>query len=300
MTLEEQILAAVEDYQKSGSIKATAKNMNLSTGTVRKMLLTAGVWSNRTVLDISVLRREHPDWDNAQIAEKLQISLKSVQMYSPYEGLNGRICDSPGVGAQDEEAVDSGECGDHASWILGRDGTLTISGSGPMWDYSGISYGNVLEPKPKWSIRRDDFKARRLVIGEGITSVGQYAFIQMPELSEITLPSTVTEIRGGAFAGENRVKKIVIPGKVRVISWDTFYSNLWLEEIHIPASVVSLQTFAFHACMSLKRMYFYGNAPRVTHTTFDMCHEGAVTVYHRAKAQGFRDSMWNGYGTEVF
>ena len=300
MTLEEQILAAVDEYNKVGSIKATARNLNLSTATLRKMLITAGRWTNKTSVDISILQREHPDWNNVQIAEKLKISVKSVQMYSPYEGLTSLAWSSDTTKALSEEVVDYGDCGDKITWTLKRNGTLTVSGTGPMWNYAGNCFGINLDPFPKWSRRRDGNKVKKLIVEEGVTSIGQYAFSQIVELEEINLPVSITEIKGGAFAGENHVKKIVIPEKVGVISWDTFFSNIWLEEIYIPEAVTKIQTYAFHGCMSLKRMYFYGNAPKVMRSTFDMCHEGAVTVYHKENTAGFFDGMWNGYRTETF
>ena len=300
MTLEEQILAAAEDYHKTGSLKATAKNLNLSTATLRKMLLTAGSWTNRTTVDISILHREHPDWNNEQIAEKLKLSLKAVQMYTPYKGLTSMAWANDSTRNLCEEIVDYGDCGDMVTWTLRKNGALTISGKGPMWNYAGNCFGVNLDPIPGWSFRRDGNKVKKLIIEEGVTSIGQYAFSQLAELEEITFPGSISDIKGGAFAGENHVKRVVIPDNVQAILWDTFYLNIWLEEIHIPASVTSIQANAFHGCMSLKKMYFYGNAPKVSRSTFDMCHEGAVTVYYREDAGGFRDGMWNEYRAEVF
>ena len=37
-------------------------------------------------------------------------------------------------------AATSGKCGDNLTWVLDSYGTLTISGTGPMWDYSSYSY----------------------------------------------------------------------------------------------------------------------------------------------------------------
>ena len=96
------------------------------------------------------------------------------------------------------------------------------------------------------------------------------------------------------------MKKIVIPENVPVIPWDAFYLNVLLEEVHIPAATRRFQSYSFHACMSLKRMFLYGDAPEIAATTFDMCPAGALTVYHRENAKGFSPTMWNGYKTKVF
>ena len=70
--MEEKVNEIVENYKKTGSIMKTARDMNLSTCTVRKALLTAGVWTNKAVVDIEKLRHEHPDWSNSKIAEELR------------------------------------------------------------------------------------------------------------------------------------------------------------------------------------------------------------------------------------
>lgn len=297
--LEKQILNVVEDYKKTKSIKTTALNLKLSTGTVRKMLITAGGWGNRLSTDISILRREHPELDNSEIAQRLKISLKTVQLYSPYESMRTLTLSHDNTNPNDENIIDSGECGDKAEWILSKSGKLIISGTGPMWDYDGICYGMERGPRPKWWSRRDGIQVKEVIVEQGITTIGQYAFSGLIDLNSVSLPDTICEIKGGAFCGENHVKSFVVPKGVNYIAWDTFYSNVLLEEIFIPSGVYKIQTYAFHACMSLRRMYFEGDCPRIASSTFDMCPEGAITVYHKEGARGFGE-IWNGFRTEVF
>ena len=68
MKIENMILKATEEYAKNLSIQETAKIMNLSSGTVRKMLLTSGVWQNKLSLEIEEIRKTHPEWDSKKIA----------------------------------------------------------------------------------------------------------------------------------------------------------------------------------------------------------------------------------------
>ena len=298
--MKEKILAIVEEYKKSGSIKKTAGTMNLSTSVVRKSLVTAGVWSNSAAVEIAKLRREHPDWTNERIASEMKLSVQSVHLYTPYEGMEWMADSIDNVEEHNNEVIDSGKCGNAAVWTLTKGGLLTISGSGPMWDYTGTCWGVDVSPRPKWWARRDGINVRKVVVEEGITTIGQYALNGMITLSEISLPKSLLKIEGAAFGGENHVKKIVIPENVPVIPWDAFYLNVLLEEVHIPAATRRFQSYSFHACMSLKRMFLYGDAPEIAATAFDMCPAGALTVYHRENAKGFSPTMWNGYKTKVF
>ena len=295
--MKPQIKDIIDEYMNTKSLAKTAEKNNISKGTVRKYLISASLWSNPTFRRIERIRNDHPGWSNAEIAREMKISEKTVQMYTPYNNIIGGDSDRTSK-TNDNKIVDFGECGDNASWTLTKDGTLTVSGTGPMWDYGGNSWGVWLSPRPKWWNRRDGFKMRKLIIKEGITALGEYAFCSNVQLSSVSLPSTLTEIRGGALGGENRIKKIVIPEGVTVISWDAFYSCVCLEEIHIPASVYKIQTYAFHACVSLKKMYFYGDAPKTARNSFDMC-KNDIVICHRESAQGWGET-WNGFMTEVF
>lgn len=72
------------------------------------------------------------------------------------------------------------------TWILTGDGTLTISGEGRMPDY-GINHTTP------WT--SPDVK--KVVIGDGVESIGDYAFFRCPNLAEINIPASVTDISTG-------------------------------------------------------------------------------------------------------
>ena len=83
------------------------------------------------------------------------------------------------------ETATSGTTGD-CTWTL--DGTvLTISGNGAMADYA---YNSTLP----WGT-----KFTELIISEGVTHIGDYAFYGSGSLTIITIPSTVTSIGSAAF-----------------------------------------------------------------------------------------------------
>lgn len=84
----------------------------------------------------------------------------------------------------------SGQCGDNATYVLDRYGTLTISGTGAM---SGkkpwTSYSTCLT---------------RVIVEEGITSINSSAFYGCSAISYVSLPSTLTTI--GSYAFERGLK----------------------------------------------------------------------------------------------
>ena len=83
----------------------------------------------------------------------------------------------------------SGQCGDEVNWKL-EDGVLTISGEGAMTNYS-------MSGMP-WKDYREGIKT--VVIGEGVTTIGECAFYTCSKLSSVTIPASVEEIGRYAFS----------------------------------------------------------------------------------------------------
>ena len=102
---------------------------------------------------------------------------------------------------------------------LSDDGTLTISGNGEMkhWRNSYVV---------AWDSNRKNIK--NVIINNGVTSIGNFAFSDCTSLTNITIPNSVTSIGDYAFYGcENLIN------------------------ITIPNSVTSIGNFAFCMCTSL-------------------------------------------------
>ena len=93
-------------------------------------------------------------------------------------------------------SASSGTCGKNLTWTLDNSGTLTISGTGNMNDYSYLaSSGSYNMP---WFSQSPYIKTVK--IGNGVTSIGNRAFSGC-DLTSITIPNSVTSIGDGAFNG---------------------------------------------------------------------------------------------------
>lgn len=117
--------------------------------------------------------------------------------------------------------VASGNCGangDNVTWTLDDAGTLTISGSGAMADYVHDTDDNSHAP---WYNSSDNIKS--VIIQNGVTSIGNYAFEICFPLASITIPDSVTSIGDGAFYLCSSLKSITIPNSVTHIGYYTFY-----------------------------------------------------------------------------
>ena len=105
--------------------------------------------------------------------------------------------------------IESGSCGENATYTLNSDGLLTISGTGQMDLY-------LVDSTAPWYSKRAFIK--RVVIENGVTSIGYYAFRNCINLINVTIPDSVTSIGSSAFYYCTSLASITIPDSVTTIS----------------------------------------------------------------------------------
>ncbi len=133
-----------------------------------------------------------------------------------------------------------GTCGYSAEWYL-IDGTLTIDGYYDMTDYSETN-------KAPWT----GLNVTKIVV-ENISTIGNYAFAGLSNVTEITLPNTVHEIGDYAFKNCAGLKSAEIPNSLElgIISEGMFYGCTSLETIKLPDNIQKIENLAFANCKSL-------------------------------------------------
>ena len=119
--------------------------------------------------------------------------------------------------------MERGTCGENLTWTLDN-GTLTISGAGAMENYTWTK-------KATWSSQRNLIK--KVVIEDGVTSIGEFAFSYCVNLKGIKIPNNVTKIGYLAFSG-----------------------CICLEEIKIPSNITRFDEGIFEDCIKLKKIYY--------------------------------------------
>ena len=100
-------------------------------------------------------------------------------------------------------------CGTNLNWTVDNAGVLTISGSGAMENFFD-------ETSAPWL---SDYAAKivKVVIENGVTTVGDYAFAGCSNLTQVELPDSLTTIGDYAFAGCVRLRQVEISGNVTQI-----------------------------------------------------------------------------------
>lgn len=122
-----------------------------------------------------------------------------------------------GTLTMDAYGAAEGTCGDNLNWMLGADGTLEITGSGAMTDYT---YGLMGGETAPW-LAYEEIEITKVIIGDEVTSVGDYAFYACHQLKEIQLGDSLTSIGTYAF-GECIAAQLMIPASVTEIETEAF------------------------------------------------------------------------------
>ena len=148
------------------------------------------------------------------------------------------------------EELSSGTCGENLTWLLDDNGTFVVKGKGEMDSYYSCY--------PEW----DNFAAQitSVVINEGVTSIGAFAFGRCTSLKSVSIPNSVSNIEIWAFEDCSSLTSATIPTNVSMISYGTFQGCDSLKSVTIPTSVKSIDSRAFDGCSSLSDVYYKGTA----------------------------------------
>ena len=142
-------------------------------------------------------------------------------------------------------AADAGNaCGDDLTWTCTEDGVLTVSGTGAMWSYG-------LQGVP-W----DRNCVKKVVIEEGVTSIGDSAFHSCANLTEADIADSVTAIGSNAFFASG-LTQVRLPGTVREVGSYAFANCAALTSVTAAGDGSGGIQFAdgvFSGCRSLTRV----------------------------------------------
>ena len=116
----------------------------------------------------------------------------------------------------DADPSDTGQCGDDVYWTYyPYQSRLVIEGQGAIYDYSSSD--------ERWGGNLDNLDTSVTVeIGEGVTSIGEYAFSGCKSITSVALPDSLTEIDSHSFLSCNNLPSICIPKGVGTIGIDAF------------------------------------------------------------------------------
>lgn len=211
----------------------------------------------------------------------------------------------------------SGKCGDNAVWTFDNNGIFTVSGSGAMYSYDISNFNNNPPNVTPWQDILP--KIKKIVIENGITSVGSASFYDCPILEEIVVAESVKTIESDAFSFCPSLKQLTLPDGVEIIGKSAFDYCENLTSINFPNSLKTIQSCAFRHCATLTEIhipagvteigglafgdnsnksslveaFFYGDMPKITEDgTSGEIFPKSVTVYYQKGSSGWYGDEW--------
>lgn len=141
-----------------------------------------------------------------------------------------------------ETIVKAGDCGRNLLWKLNAAGELIVFGQGMMNDY-----GNSVVPD--WY--GFEQQIRSVVVCEGVSSIGAYAFGHCSNLADVKLSNSIRKIGENAFYDCTALEEVCIPNTITKIAASTFYNCRSLRTVELPATLKQIGDGAFAVCNSL-------------------------------------------------
>ncbi|MBQ4516206.1 MAG: leucine-rich repeat domain-containing protein, partial [Clostridia bacterium] len=184
-------------------------------------------------------------------------------------------------------AAESGACGNSLTWVLDDEGTLTISGEGDMDDWRSHLY-------VPWTY----LDVKKIVINEGVTSIGDYAFSYCRFATEVTIPTGITSIGNYAFNKCEGLSEVVIPDSVRSISSDTFDGCIGLVNITVADGNERYTTDEYGILYNIEKtsLYKYPSASTnkecVLPASLEIIHKNAFELCKNLESIKVKDGGW--------
>ena len=151
----------------------------------------------------------------------------------------------------------NGKAGKNVKWEL-KKGVLTFTGEGPMKNFG--------KDRPY----REDM-VESLVVGEGITSIGNNVCRNCEKLMNVELPSTLKEIGKNAFDGCINLSDVRVPFGTEYIGERAFYGCESFIEIELPISIKVIEDEAFANCENIVKARLAQNMESMGAAVFSGC-----------------------------
>ena len=262
----------------------------------------------------------------------------------------------PGHGA----ALNSGVCGaqgDNLCWVFYEDGTLTIFGTGRMEDFESdflpidlyLAPGHLIDATPKEdasfpgadSIQTEVKRSapwpvttiHKVILEEGVTSIGTGAFLNGISLESVSFPSTLESCADDAFAFCDKIREIhiagldswlrltaniptlprgqlfingeamtnaVIPDGITSIPDSSFAKCDCLQSVSIPETVTSIESFAFSGCTGLELLSLPQSLTTIANSAFQNANGVEHVLYAGTEEQRTQISYGSNNGMQLF
>ena len=165
-----------------------------------------------------------------------------------------------------------GKCGEQLSWSYDSlTGILTITGSGKMTNWNGAAKN---DPAPWYDYRK---RINSVILPEGLTTVGSYAFSGCNSMYGIDIPSTMTRIYAYAFS-DCALGQVSFPDGLELVGVHAFAGCWGLARVTLPESLTEIGKYAFAECRNLRNALIPPSVTAIGDGAFDIGADYYLTI----------------------
>ncbi|MGN0466269.1 MAG: leucine-rich repeat protein [Lachnospiraceae bacterium] len=210
-------------------------------------------------IELEQEKQEEIGLESVEEVTKLEQEEKKAAMEHELESAREKMKEMAEQFDTIQAVATKGTCGKNLTWHIENGNILYIDGTGKMDDF-------LLSP---WYQHEETIE--NVYLSDGITSIGEEAFVYCTNLKQISIPETVTSIGKWAFAYCYNLKSITLPKNITKIEDNVFYNCSRLTTVNIPEAVTSIGKFAFDSCSKLSQIILQKNVTSIGESAFYDC-----------------------------
>ena len=232
---------------KSATFTVTVEAVPVVLETITVTAPTKTTYTEGDTIDLAgmVVTANYSDGSTADVTTAATVdasvlnTVGTVTVTVTYEGKSATFTvtvEAKVVEPEEPEDIASGSIADtEITWAISADGVLTVSGTGAIPNYTSSTYA-------PW--RAHLAKITSIVVEDGITRIGAYAFNTLANVTSITVADSVTEIGGYAFRRIDKTEEITINGVV-MLEYGALMSTTAFKRITVSEKLHDIRGKAF-------------------------------------------------------
>lgn len=166
--------------------------------------------------------------------------------------------------ASGPEIIESGSCGKNVTWTIDSEGLLTVSGTGAMSNYS--------EDEGPW--RKNSYQnslIKALVVEDGVTSIGKYAFKGLDAMKSAKIAGSVKKIGDYAFEFCMHLSDLILQPGITTVGENAFYFCSGLKTLELPDTLTTIGKSAFSYCSGIVNLQLPDSLKTIDDSAFFNC-----------------------------
>lgn len=156
------------------------------------------------------------------------------------------------------------------AWNLSCSGKLSITGTGAIPDYYTYE-STTLCTAPWYGNSKPNHTVKSAEISDGITRVGNYAFWQCQDMTDVYIPNSVTSIGEYAFYYNKALQEVTLSDNIESIGQQAFTQCTSLTTLRLPIHLKSIESTAFALCSGLTSVVIPDEVEAIRDEAFSYC-----------------------------